>query len=129
MESIALAALGLGAIGGVLTLALKALASERRAGEQKARADALDINLTGLAAQLADTNSLRLQEKQRADRLDDAYAQLLSEMAARGATGSYAVLLQIIAAAKANGGDGARGVHSPIGTDGGADTRLLKPGE
>jgi len=131
-----LAGLFLVATGGVLTMGLKALSAERRvtaaekrAGEQKARGDALDVNLTGLAAQLSDMTNRHREEKERADHADDTVAQMLTEMAARPATGSYAVLLQIIAARHAERRDGTRAMPAPASTVAGLDTGLLKPGE
>lgn len=110
----------------VLTLAIKALGAERRAGDQKARADALDVNLTGLAAQLAEMTNRHREEKQRADGLDDLFAQVLTR-AAGPARGSYELLLAEVRAYYAKRGDGARAVHpsaSP-GTPGPDD--LLDP--
>lgn len=104
MEAIALAALSLGAIGGVLTLALKALASERRAGEQKARADMAEVNQTSLAAMLAD-------EKNRGDRLEDANATLLAELAGLDANGSFGRLLKVLGSSKTASDFGPRAVH------------------
>jgi len=128
VEALGVGALGVAAIVGVLTLALKALSAERRAGEQKARADSLDVNLTGLAAQLADMTNRCNEERQRADRLDSAYAKMLADVAAMPATGAFSRLLAIMSAAKTAARD-PRELPAPISADAGSDSDLLKPGE
>jgi Skp family chaperone for outer membrane proteins len=117
------------ALGAVLTLALKALSeahgridAERRYGEQKSRADMLDVNVTSVVANLA-------EEKARADRLTAANSKLLAEIASLPAGGSYQRLLQIIAEAHdPNGGHGPLAVPAAVEAKPGDDTTLLAPG-
>lgn len=126
---LALAGYSVTVLASVLVLAFRCLGAERRAGEQKARGDCLDVNLTGLAAQLADMTNRHREEKERADHADDTVAQMLAEMAARPAAGSYAVLLQIIAAKHAERRDGSRAMPAPAGAHDGLDTELSRPGD
>jgi hypothetical protein len=116
------------AVASAVTLPfLKALSSERRAGEQKARADSLDVNLTGLAAQLADSTKREQEQKQRADRLSAVHAKLLAEVALMPADGSYRRFVQIMSSASPEGSDGAGSVYQPTGARPGTDTDLLDP--
>jgi hypothetical protein len=117
------------AIGGVLALAFKALSAEKRAGEQKARADSGDVNMTSLAAMLADMTNRHREEKERGDKLDDVVAKLLVEMASGPSVGAFDRLRTIIAAAKTADRDGQGVVSAPTSADARADTRLFRPGE
>lgn len=125
------------AVGGVMTMALRALSeadgrrdAEKRAAEQKGRGDLLDCNLTSLAAQLADITVLHREEKERADRLADAHAKMVAQIAQRGSAGSYNFLLSLIAEAQtAPGGEGPRSLPQPASTDAGLGTELLRPGD
>ena len=112
--------------GALLTLALALRSAERARGDQKARGDTLDVNLTGLAAQLADmTNRLR-EEKARADALDD----LLAAYAVSGPVdGEYDRLLQEWRTVRAPNRDGARVVPAPASASQDDPDRLLDPGE
>ena len=103
--------------------------SEHRWGEQKARGDALDVNLTGIAAQLSDVTTKHQEVKARADRMSKALSKLVALIAARPVDGSARVLLQEIAAASAAEGDHGDGdVPVRSGADAGGDTELLRPG-
>lgn len=75
--AIALAA----AIGGLITLAVKAIGAERRCGDARADESALAVRFENMTAQ-RDTESQRADhEKERADALDDLFAS--------GAVGSH----------------------------------------
>jgi hypothetical protein len=114
-------------MAGVIALALKALSAERRAGEQMARANSLDVNLTNLAAMLADAENRHREEKERADRLDDAVSQMVADMVAGPVDGATRRLLQKANATKSARGDGARELHPPRSADVEAGTELLDP--
>lgn len=118
------------AVVAVLTMGLKAISAERRAGEQKARADSLDVNLADVTARYADVAKLHREEKERADALENAW---LAAIASEPVAGAHDRMLQALAAARAarDHGDGARALP-----DGGraaeprrGDTDLLAPGE
>lgn len=111
-------------------LAFVAIAATKRTGEQKARADVLDVNITGVAAQLADMTTRHKEQKERADKLSDLHAKMLVEMAGLPSAGSYQRLLSLIAAAQGTpAGDRQGGVPAPEPTEPGLDSRLLSPGE
>ena len=117
MEALAVALAGLGSAAAVLVLALKGWSTERRAGEQKARADALDVNLTNMAAMLADSTNREKEQRERAEKANRTITALLAEMAAAPAGGSYRRLIALISAAES--------AQEPTSED----NRLLKPGE
>ena len=126
MEAIALFGGIAISVGGVLVLAFKALSAERRAGEQKARADVLDANHTIAARQLADTAA---QLKDAQERLDDLSTALVNMAGDMPVNGSFHRLLQVADRRKAASGDGAGSVHHDESSDAGRDDGLLKPGE
>jgi hypothetical protein len=109
-------------LAAVLPLAYTALAATKRAGEQKARADALDVNLAGMVAQRSDALNQARIEKERADGLDD----LIAEMSVRrDVDGAFDELLLKWARSTANRGDGAGIVHPPASPSGPGPDDLL----
>ena len=123
--------------GALLTLALALRSAEHARGDQKARGDALDVNLTGLAAQLADTTTREQQalnrekeQRERANKLETAW---LAAVAAEPVAGAHARMLAALAAARAahaHGGDsGDVPDAGPAPRSRVGDTRLLDPGE
>jgi hypothetical protein len=102
--AIALAIAVAAACGAVLTMALKALSAERRAGEQKARADSLDVNLTSIAALLADTTKQLQDARERMDALSE---MAISDAANHPTDGSFKRLLALLGVNHAKGPDGA----------------------
>lgn len=126
-----LAAMFTGALVGVITMALKALSAERRAGEQKARGDVGDVNQTALATMLSDMTNQRNEEKARVARLRKALAGLQAQIVSGPVNGSAARLLQAIATATAEDDHDSRELPEPVSADTSAprDSDLLRPGE
>lgn len=127
IAALSFAALSLAAI---VALAWRALSEQKARGQAETRAAELGINLTDMTAAYSDVTKKHEEQKNRADRLSKAYANLLSEVARRNSAGSYQWLLRLIAEAQADAtGDHPGSVPAPGGANAGLDTRLLKPGE
>lgn len=128
MTTIALAIVFTGWGAALVTFALKFASAEKRAAEQNGRAQVLDVNLTSLAAQLADVTNKAREEEERGDRLDDLFAKVLVR-AAGPVRGSYDELLQEVRDYYAKRGDGSTEVHQPASAGTAGPDELLKPGE
>jgi hypothetical protein len=127
IEAIAIAAAALGVAAALTTAFLNALSQAKGRREEavgRAKAEAL---ATALSTQLTDSINREQEQKQRADRLDDAYAKMLADIAAMPATGAFSRLLAIVSAAKAHGSEGPRELSPPSGADARPDSGLLDP--
>lgn len=127
----ALAILGAVAVsaGAVLTLALKALSAERRAGTEKARADVLDANHSMVAAQLADTAEQLKDAQERIDDLANELVQCAADMPADGAYLRLLARLGVTRKTAGDHGDGASPVLHERSASGEDPDGLLPPGD
>lgn len=107
-------------VSALLTLAIYAITSTRRAGDEKAGRAEFAARNESLTAQVADLASRLKDEKERADALDD----LIAELAVAGPVdGAYDRLLQKWATSKPGGG--ARVVPPPASPAGPGPDDLL----
>lgn len=107
---------------------IRALSAEKARGEADKRAAVLDANNTILQRDKADLADQLKLATERGDRLDDAFAKMLDEVASGASVGAYQRLLKIIAATKAaRGGGSAPAVPAPTAAVHGPGSELLDP--